>query len=79
VQDNPSVAQQNEAAAALAPDLQAITNALTSATTSLLTKRAVVVARGGGCDKDCLTVKVQLLVWEIACTLKFIIVKLGLG
>lgn len=99
VQDNPSVDQQNAAAAALAPDFNAITSALTSATT-LLAKRAwedtVIFARTGGDDKDgghgggkdgpnkscakeCLLVKIELLVWEIACTIKLVIIKLGLG
>ncbi|KAK4665700.1 hypothetical protein QC763_403765 [Podospora pseudopauciseta] len=99
VQDNPSVDQQNAAAAALAPDFNAITSALTSATT-LLAKRAwedtVIFARTGGddkdgghgggkdgpnksCTKECLLVKIELLVWEIACTIKLVIIKLGLA
>lgn len=81
VQDNPTTEQQNAAAAALAPDFEAITAALQSATT-VLAKRAVdsVVGRSGGaCDSNCLTAKVSLLVWEISCTLRFVIVKLGLG
>ncbi|KAK0671951.1 hypothetical protein QBC41DRAFT_244700 [Cercophora samala] len=103
VQDNPSIDQQNAAAAALAPDFNAITSALTSATT-LLAKRAwedtVIFARtgdddkdggkdgghGGGkdgpnksCAKECLLVKIELLVWEIACTIKLVIIKLGLA
>jgi len=98
VQDNPSVDQQNAAAAALAPDFDAITQALTSATT-LLAKRAwedtLLAIRTDGkdggkdkpkpppknkeCAKECLLVKVELLVWEIACTIKFVIIKLGLA
>ncbi|KAK4199255.1 hypothetical protein QBC40DRAFT_329395 [Triangularia verruculosa] len=100
VQDNPSVDQQNAAAAALAPDFNAITSALTSATT-LLAKRAwedtVLFVRTGGdgkgdgghgggkdgpnksCAKECLLVKIELLVWEIACTIKLVIIKLGLA
>ncbi|KAK4175093.1 hypothetical protein QBC36DRAFT_355641 [Triangularia setosa] len=99
VQDSPSVDQQNAAAAALAPDFNAITSALTSATT-LLAKRAwedtVIFARtgddgkdgghGGGkdgpnksCAKECLLIKIELLVWEIACTIKLVIIKLGLA
>lgn len=94
VQDNPSAAQQDEAAAALAPDFEAITGALQSATT-VVAKRAVysVLGRtdsdgdddghggsgGAKCHSDCLKAKVHLLVWEIACTLRFVIVKLGLG
>jgi len=77
VQDNPTTAQQNEAAAALAPDFEAITAALTSATTTLA-KRAWATG-GDPCGQDCLLVKIQLLVWEVACTLKFVIVKLGLA
>ncbi|KAK4034848.1 hypothetical protein C8A01DRAFT_48845 [Parachaetomium inaequale] len=82
VQDNPSTEQQNAAAAALAPDFDAITAALTSATTTLA-KRAwagrTLQGRNGACPQDCLLVKIQLLVWEISCTLKFVIVKLGLA
>ncbi|KAH6617193.1 hypothetical protein F5144DRAFT_633462 [Chaetomium tenue] len=83
VQDNPSLTQQNAAAAALAPDFDAITAALTSATTTLAKRVWTTTTTGGGgddaCGQDCLIVKVQLLVWEVACTLKFVIVKLGLA
>jgi hypothetical protein len=87
VVDNPNLEQQNAAAAALAPDFQAITSALTQATAAIGSSAAQLVvkgrdAAGGGgasCGHDCLLTKVQLLVWEIACTLKFVIVKLGLG
>ncbi|KAK3332313.1 hypothetical protein B0T19DRAFT_456951 [Cercophora scortea] len=83
---NPDTVQQTAAASALAPDFQAITSALTSATT-ILSKRAFAsVTQGrseqgaaGGCGNSCLLIKVQLLVWEIACTLKFVIIKLGLA
>ncbi|KAK3292370.1 uncharacterized protein B0H64DRAFT_435137 [Chaetomium fimeti] len=88
VQDNPTIDQQNEAAAALAPDFDAITAALTSATTTLA-KRAWAATRGDddddghdggdGCPEDCLLVKIQVLVWEVGCTLRFVIVKLGLA
>ncbi|KAK0644178.1 hypothetical protein B0T16DRAFT_438345 [Cercophora newfieldiana] len=79
--ENPTLAQQNEAGAALAPDFQAITEALTSATT-ILTKRDFIVGAitgRGACSSDCLLLKVKFLVYEIACTLKFVIVKLGLA
>lgn len=89
VQDNPSTEQQNAAAAALAPDFEAITEALKAATTSVAKRgwASLVEARtgggggggGGACPQDCLLIKIQLLVWEIACTLRFVIVKLGLG
>lgn len=82
MQDNPTLAQQNEAAAALAPDFDAITAALTSATATLAKRVWTITTTGGGddaCGQDCLIVKVQILVWEVACTLKFVIVKLGLG
>ncbi|KAK4149043.1 hypothetical protein C8A00DRAFT_19231, partial [Chaetomidium leptoderma] len=88
VQDSPSTEQQNAAAAALAPDFEAIIEALKSATTTVAKREwaAHVVQRrnsgGGGddaCPHDCLLGKIQLLVWEIACTLKFVIVKLGLA
>jgi len=75
------LSQQNEAAAALAPDFDAITKALTSAT-AVLTKRDFVVgvlSSRGACGGDCLLLKVKFLVYEIACTLKFVIIKLGLG
>ncbi|KAG7286432.1 hypothetical protein NEMBOFW57_008742 [Staphylotrichum longicolle] len=87
VQDNPSTEQQNAAAAALAPDFEAITEALKAATTSVAKRgwASLVEARtgggggGGACPQDCLLIKIQLLVWEIACTLRFVIVKLGLA
>ena len=75
---NPSLADQNAAAAALAPDFQGITDALNSATT-LLSKRDFWVEERGLCDKTCLLIKVKILVYEIICTLKFVIIKLGLG
>ncbi|KAK4225753.1 hypothetical protein QBC38DRAFT_253216 [Podospora fimiseda] len=82
--ENPDLFQQNAAAAALAPDLNAITAALTSAT-SQFAKRTLIEARTGGggghtsCPSDCLLIKVKLIVWELACTIKFIIIKLGLA
>jgi hypothetical protein len=80
---NPSLAEQNAAATAMAPDFEAITAALTSASTTLA-KRAWAARSDGGsgnkaCPHDCLLTKIQLLVWEIACTLKVVVVKLGLG
>ncbi|KAK3401804.1 hypothetical protein B0T20DRAFT_346247 [Sordaria brevicollis] len=89
--DNPSLAQQNDAAKKLKPDFDAITAALSAATTTLSKREfwTEIVARtgdsnppsGGGsaCDKDCLTIKIKILVFEIAYTLKFLIVKLGLA
>ncbi|KAK4236007.1 hypothetical protein C8A03DRAFT_45929 [Achaetomium macrosporum] len=83
VVDNPTIDQQNAAAAALAPDFQAITDALTQATTAIGSSAAQLIVKGrdaaGGCGHDCLLSKVQLLVWEIAFTLKLVIVKLGLA
>ncbi|KAK3303180.1 uncharacterized protein B0T15DRAFT_438497 [Chaetomium strumarium] len=88
VVDNPNLEQQNAAAAALGPDFQAITDALTQATAAIGSSAAQLVvvaavkgrdAAGGACGHDCLLTKVQLLVWEIASTLKFVIVKLGLA
>ncbi|KAM7201576.1 hypothetical protein V8F20_004804 [Naviculisporaceae sp. PSN 640] len=78
--ENPNLAEQNAAAAALAPDFQGITDALTAATT-ILTKRALGLDKTprGACGSDCLLVKVKFLIYEIACTLKFVIVKLGLA
>ena len=78
--ENPDLLQQNAAAAALAPDFKGITDALASATT-ILSKRALGLEKTprGGCGGDCLLVKVKFLIWEIACTLKFVIIKLGLG
>ncbi|KAK3316585.1 hypothetical protein B0H66DRAFT_641409 [Apodospora peruviana] len=79
---NPDLLQQTAAANALAPDFDGITKALTAATT-ILTKRALGLdkeARGTAtCGGDCLLIKVKFLVWEIACTLKFVIIKLGLA
>ena len=31
------------------------------------------------CDNDCLLIKVKKLVFELTCTLRFVIIKLGLG
>lgn len=89
--ENPNILEQNAAAAALAPDFAAITSALTDATT-ILAKRAfdVYVRNGGGkdkpkppkndkCDNDCLFIKIKKLVFELTCTLRFVIIKLGLG
>ncbi|KAK3381965.1 hypothetical protein B0H63DRAFT_546713 [Podospora didyma] len=78
--NNPTLLEQTAAGAALGPDLQGITNALI-ASTSKLSKRDLANAlfARGGCSSDCLFIKVKLLVWEIAFTLKFIIIKLGLG
>ena len=86
--ENPTLLQQAEYGALLGPDLEAITKALTEATTQFA-KRALFGrstdddkkggGKGGSCDKDCLTIKIKWLVWEISCTLKFIIIKLGLG
>lgn len=75
--DSPDAATQNATAAELAPQFQGITSALTSAT-SALSKREVW-QRNAECDKDCLGGKIMLIVWEIACTLKGVIIKLGLG
>jgi hypothetical protein len=70
----------------MAPDFEAITAALTSASTTLAKRAwAAHVSGGGGgggnkaCPHDCLLIKIELLVWEIACTLKVVVVKLGLG
>jgi len=65
----------------MAPDLEAITDALTAAT-AILSKRALgldTLQERSKCDNDCLLIKVKILIWEIACTLKFVIIKLGLG
>ncbi|RKU49230.1 hypothetical protein DL546_009549 [Coniochaeta pulveracea] len=77
VPDSPDVPTQTATATELAPQFQGITDALTAAT-KLLSKREVW-QRNAGCTKDCLGIKIKLLVWEIACTLKFVIIKLGLG
>lgn len=67
-------------AAQLAPEFEAITQALREASTTLAKRDWVSeVKRSGKCSHDCLLSKIQLLVWEIAFTLKFVIVKLGLG
>ncbi|KAK1767859.1 hypothetical protein QBC33DRAFT_619334 [Phialemonium atrogriseum] len=78
VPDNPDLATQTAAANDLAPDFQGITDALKSAT-AVLSKRAFGVTRSAACDSGCLGIKVKLLVWEISCTLKFVLVKLGLA
>lgn len=75
--NNPDVLTQTATANTLAPQFQGLTDALTAAT-AVLSKREVW-QRNSGCDSDCLGSKVKVLVWEIACTLKFVIVKLGLG
>ena len=75
--ENPDVLTQTATATALAPQFQGITNALTAAA-GVLSKREVW-ERNSGCTADCLGIKIKILVWEIACTLKFVIIKLGLG
>jgi hypothetical protein len=77
VTDNSNATQQNAAAAALAPSLQGITAALTAATKTL-TKPEVLLTRSEAHGPTVLELVVAL-VWEIACTLKFVIIKLGLG
>ncbi|KAJ4417288.1 hypothetical protein N0V85_001912 [Neurospora sp. IMI 360204] len=81
--DNPTLAQQTDAANKLKPDFDAVTDALKAATATLSKREfwTEPVARtdGGSCDKDCLTLKIKILVYEITCTLKFLIIKLGLG
>lgn len=91
--DNPSLAQQNDAAKKLKPDFDAVTDALKAATSTLAKREfwTEIVARGGdssnppsggggsSCDKDCLTIKIKILIFEIAYTLKFLIIKLGLA
>ncbi|EGO54284.1 hypothetical protein NEUTE1DRAFT_124565 [Neurospora tetrasperma FGSC 2508] len=81
--ENPTLAQQQDAADKLKPDFEAVTNALTQATTTLSKREfwTELAARGGAgfCDDDCLKVKIQVLILEITYTVKFLIVKLGLG
>jgi hypothetical protein len=77
VPENPDLLTQTATATTLAPQFQGITDALTAAT-KVLSKREVW-QRNSGCTADCLGIKVKLLVWEIASTLKFVIIKLGLG
>ena len=75
--NNPDVLTQTATATELAPQFQGMTSALTAAAAAL--SKREVWERNSGCTQDCLGIKVKLLVWEIACTLKFVIVKLGLG
>lgn len=75
--ENPDVLTQTATATALAPQFQGITDALTAATKAL--SKREVWQRNSACTADCLGIKVKLLVWEIVCTLKFVIIKLGLG
>jgi hypothetical protein len=77
VPDNADLVTQVNTANALAPQFQGITDALTAATKAL--SKREVWQRNSQCAADCLGIKVKLLVWEIACTLKIIIIKLGLG
>ncbi len=72
---NGTVAQREAAAAAVAPSLHAITEALNDATTSLA-KRELQSSNDLVLD---ILLSVQIVVWEIAGALQSTIVKLGLG
>lgn len=74
---SPDSDTQTATAKELAPQFQGITDALTKATAAL--SKREIWQRNAGCDKDCLGGKIKGLVWEIACTLKGVIIKLGLG
>ncbi|EAQ84756.1 predicted protein [Chaetomium globosum CBS 148.51] len=84
VQDNPTLAQQNEACRRPSPpDFDAINGRPDLGHRPLWPRvSGTTTTTGGGddaCGQDSLIAKVQTLVWEVAGTLKFVIVKLGLG
>jgi hypothetical protein len=76
IPENPTDAQATDDAAAIAPQLQAITDLLTAANTTLVAKRAVLEARHGKAD---LFKTLSIIIYELLGTVKFIIFKLGLG
>ncbi|KAI3324087.1 hypothetical protein HD806DRAFT_543498 [Xylariaceae sp. AK1471] len=75
VPENPTDAQTTDDAAAIAPQLQAITDLLTAANTTVV-KRALIEARHGKAD---LFKTLSIIIYELLGTVKFIIFKLGLG
>lgn len=87
--DNASQVEQTAARNALHTDMDGIADALNSAS-NVLSKCSLFAWFGdcnsgcsglwawfGGCSCGCLRLKVHLIVWEVACTLKFAFAKLG--
>jgi hypothetical protein len=77
VQENPTVEEQTSTAAALLPELQAITAAVQSVTGGLV-QRQVAVSVDAPEVVDGVQEKVQELTLEIASTLNAVIAKVGL-
>ncbi|KAI1343149.1 hypothetical protein F5Y15DRAFT_412812 [Xylariaceae sp. FL0016] len=75
--ENPTVAEANAAGASMAPQMAAITELL-KAETKKYSKRFFAEARGG-CGKPCIFETISIIIYELLCTVKFIIFKLGLG
>ena len=68
----------------LAPDFDALTRILNSASSSIQKREAlptvdVDVAGGGACSGTCVTGLAQGIVYEISCTLRGVIGIVGLG
>ncbi|SPQ26707.1 49a8c059-71d9-4e07-bbbb-e6b6fd2ee3bf [Thermothielavioides terrestris] len=78
VQENPTVEEQTSTAAALLPELQAITEAVQSVTGGLV-QRQVAVSVDAPEVVDGVQEKVQELTLEIASTLNAVIAKVGLS
>ncbi|ORY61406.1 uncharacterized protein BCR38DRAFT_347618 [Pseudomassariella vexata] len=77
--DSPTDDEANAFAAEIAPQLEAITALLNTATASYSAKRDVVDSRTEKCDKTCIFGVITILIWEILGLVKFLIFKLGLA
>ncbi|KAI1503448.1 hypothetical protein F5X99DRAFT_105059 [Biscogniauxia marginata] len=75
--ENITEQQANATAASIAPQLQAITDLLTTETTKFA-KRSLTEVRGIHTKAD-LFATVSIVIWELLFTVKFLIFKLGLG
>jgi hypothetical protein len=75
VPENPTEAEANNDVAKIVPQLQAITDLLNAANTTVV-KRALVEKRHGKAD---LFKTLSIIIYEVLGTVKFIIFKLGLG
>lgn len=80
VSATPSDVEIAAAVAQIAPELVAITDSLTAATTAV-SKRAFksVASRQDACDAECIAEQIVAIVYEITSTIRAIIEELGLG
>ncbi|KAI0019178.1 hypothetical protein F4780DRAFT_780710 [Xylariomycetidae sp. FL0641] len=76
--ENPTAAEATQAGDSMAPQFQIITDLL-KAETQKYSKRSLVELVSRGCGKPCIFETVSWIIYELLCTVKFIIFKLGLG